>query len=577
MKHIRTSVFVLLAILIINGCQKEYSVENNGSVTHTGTWQFNDSTKLFSGNMDSAYVEHSTSLNTQIFHLLGTSLDGSQKFNLELYADTFKTGTYKASLFQSTFLYTSGSKNIYQAGQLTGEFIVNITSLTANNISGTFSGSSLDSSGNLKQLTLGKFTSTLNNSGSGTGGTVSSGVLGDSSGNCKPVVLAGTYAQGLALTSANTVQVQVTVAVAGTYTITTNTVNGVTFSNSGTFTSTGAQTVTLTGSGTPSSSGVQDFKVSYGNSQCSFAINFLTLASGTLGALGGNCTPFAIAGIYQQGIPLAASNTVQIQVNVTSPGSYNIKTDSVNGVVFSNSGTFSNTGPQSITLTGSGTPTNAGAQTFAVTFGTSSCSFSITFLQGVMPSGDYFPLTLNSNWAYDFAVDGMSQDSIRSVVIGYAPVFGSSAYNTIASYQIPSSVPFDSSYYRKPGGDYYQYTNYSNSFQFDQSVSGEFIFLKDTVPSGTSWSSPKINGTIGGVAVSGSIKMTILDKAVSVTLGGFNFPDVIKVKYEYFLAASPTPIETDERWFAKNVGQIYESLNVNASTYTSQISSYQVF
>ena len=102
------------------------------------------------------------------------------------------------------------------------------------------------------------------------------GVLGDSSGNCKPVTLAGTYSPGIALTSANTVQVQVTVATAGTYSIKTNTVNGVTFSKTGTFTSTGTQNVILNGSGTPANSGDQNFTLSYGNSQCSFTINFVS-------------------------------------------------------------------------------------------------------------------------------------------------------------------------------------------------------------------------------------------------------------------------------------------------------------
>ena len=52
---------------------------------------------------------------------------------------------------------------------------------------------------------------------------------------------------------------------------------------------------------------------------------------------------------------------------------------------------------------------------------------------------------------------------------------------------------------------------------------------------GTTWISPNINGTIGGVPFTAFIKMTILAKAVPVTIGTFNFPDVIKVKYEYFI------------------------------------------
>src|SRR6185503_18694845 len=514
MKQTKIALCIFATFVILNACQKEYSNEFGNLKVPTGTWQFSDSSQLFSGNMDSVYIDSTSSLNTQILHLLGTSQDGSQSFNLELYASSFTTGTYKASLFQTTFQYTSGGTGIYQAGQLIGEFIVNITTLNSTQISGTFSGLASDASNNIKQLTNGKFTSSF--SIAAAHGGISSGVLGDSSGNCKPVILAGQYDQGIALNSTNTVQVQVTVATAGSYSIKTNAVNGVTFSKTGTFTSTGVQTVMLTGSGTPINSGSQNFTLSYGNSLCNFKITFNTPASGTLGGGGGSCTPFAIAGVYTQGIVLDATNTVQIQVNVATLGSYNITTGTVDGVTFSKSGNFTATGVQTIFLTGSGTPLVAGLHSFTVTFGTSSCTFTITFLPATTSSGDYFPLTLNSNWTYNL-VGGTATDSVHNAVIAYSPTFGSYSYNTIASYDVPPPGAFDSSYYRKPGGDYYQYLDYSNIIPFDQSTTGEFIFLKDNVASGTSWTSPNISGTVGGIAITAYIKMTILAKSVPVS------------------------------------------------------------
>ena len=575
MKQLQIALCIFATFVILNACQKEYSNEQGSLKVPTGTWQFSDSSHLFAGNMDSAYIDSTSSSNTQILHLIGTSLDGSQSFNLELYASSFTTGTYKASLFQTTFQYTSGATGIYQAGQLIGEFIVNITTLNSTQVSGTFSGSASDASNKIKQLTNGKFTSSFG--GHVAGGGVSSGVLGDSSGNCKPVILAGQYAQGIVLNSTNTVQVQVTVAAAGSYSIKTNTVNGVTFSKTGTFTSTGAQTVTLTGSGTPTNSGSQNFTLSYGNSLCSFKISFDPPASGTLGGGGGNCTPFAIAGVYTQGIALDATNTVQIQVNVATLGSYNITTNTIDGVTFSSSGNFTAAGVQTIFLTGSGTPIIAGLHSFTVTFGTSSCTFTITFLPGTA-SGDYFPLTLNSNWTYNL-VGGTTTDSVHKAVIGYSPAFGGNTYNTIASYDVPSTGAFDSSYYRKPGGDYYEYVDYSDIIPFDQPTAGEFIFLKDNVASGTTWTSPNISGTAGGgsVNITAYIKMTILAKAVPVSIASFNFPDVIKVKYEFFVVGNPIAIETDERWFAKNAGEIYSSFSNFSASASYNIGSYSIY
>ena len=56
-----------------------------------------------------------------------------------------------------------------------------------------------------------------------------------------------------------------------------------------------------------------------------------------------------------------------------------------------------------------------------------------------------------------------------------------------------------------------------------------------------------------------------------VTIGAFNFPDVIKVKYEIFCYREPTSLETDERWFAKNVGEIYQSGSDNTSVFIYNI------
>ena len=572
MKTIKIAFYAFLSIMFLNSCQKEYSIESGGVVPPSGTWDFKEGAKQFQGNMDTAYIDSSGAIKE--LHLIGTSLDGSQTFHLHLYADNFQTGAYKASLFQSSFTYSSGTKQLYNANQLVGEFIVNITTYGNNLIIGTFSGSALDSSGAIIQLTLGRFTSSINSTGGGS--SISSGVLGDSSGNCKPVILAGSYSPGAALTSANTVQLQVTVAAPGSYTISSNIVNGISFSKSGTFTSAGVQVVTLNGNGTPIASGPQNFVISYGNSQCTFPIDFGSAAVLTLGGNGGNCAPFTVGGVYQQGILLNPTNTVQLQVTVVTPGNYTISTDTVNGVSFSNSGTFTNTGLQIVTLAGSGTPLNAGVQNFVVTTGTSLCNFSITFLPGVAPSGDYFPTTLNSNWTYSL-IGGTSSDSIHYSVINHSPTFIGNTFATITADLVPPSGVPDSSYYRKPGGDYYEYVDYSNYVPFDQPVDGEFIFLKDNVPMGTTWQSPNVSGSISGLPFSGYIKMTLLEQAVPVTIGTFNFPDVIKVKYEFFITGSSVVIETDERWFAKNVGEIHFDYNDGVNAVGYDVGRYQIF
>ena len=575
MKILKTSAFILLLSTFFVSCQKEYSLEN--VFTPPGTWQFNDDTKLYSGNIDSAYIE--TTGTTKTLYLIGKSSDGSQNFLMHLYAtDSFTVGTYKASLFQSDFQYYNPSKTIYEADQFIGEFIVTLTALSNNNITGIFSGTSEDSTATIKPLTLGKFTARINLAGNGTGGGgmgTATGTLGSSAGVCAPITTAGTYTQGVALTSTNTATVQVTVATTGNYTISTNTINGVTFSRTGTFSATGAQTVILNGTGTPVSSGPQTFTVTFGGSTCSFPITFAGTGGPAAGTLSGSpalCTPVTQAGAYIQGVPLTASNKIQVQANVTTVGTYTISTNTVNGVTFSAMGTFTTTGLNNVTLTGTGQPLNSGIQNFAVTFGTSVCNFSINF------ASDYFPTTINSYWVYS-KQGGTSADSLKYTVIPYALNLSGNNYSTITIDKVPPTGP-DSLYYRKTAGLYYENFNTQATFGFDAAGSPanvEYLFLDTTLPVNATWNSPNITGTSSMVSYTIFLKMTLLAKAVPVTIGTFNFPDVMKVKYQYFITAAPgTPFFTEERWFARNIGLIYNSLNDGSTTDIYNIGRYQV-
>lgn len=585
-----SSLILLIAVLFFS-CQKEYSLE--GIVTPAGTWQFNDAAKLYVGNIDSAYIE--TTGTTKTVNLIGKSADGQQNFLLHLYAtDSFTVGTYKASLFQSDFQYYTQSKTIYQADQFIGEFIVTITAIGNNNITGIFAGASEDSTGAIKPLTLGQFTSRINLSSNGTGGGgtgPASGTLGASAGACTPVTFGGTFTQGIVLTSTNTVTVQVTITSTGTYTISTNTVNGVTFSKTGSFTTTGLQSVILNGSGTPVASGNKNFTVTFGVSTCNFTINFAagnSPATGTLGGSPGSCASVTPAGTYTQGTPLTSSNTVTVQVNVTTTGAYAISTNTVNGVSFTASGTFTTTGLQNVTLTGTGTPTNSGSQNFTVTFGSSVCNFAIPFATGTQTT-DYFPTTLNpanpmmgSYWAYNLQ-GGTSSDSLMIKVIPYAPNLGGNTYSTFTIDNIPASGSPDSLYYRKPGGDYYEYFDAEKFFGFDAGTTNpryvQYIFLKDNVAQGTTWNSPNITGSSAGTSFTVFIKMTLFEKVTtSTTVGIVNSSDILKMRYEYFVTAAPaTPFFTEERWFAKTIGLVYNSFNDGTNTDVYKIARYQVF
>ncbi len=79
--------------------------------------------------------------------------------------------------------------------------------------------------------------------------------------SCGSATVNGVYKVGTALTASNTITLPVNVSALGSYTVTTNTVDGISFEGSGTFTSTGNQNITLSGTGTPSSTSVKTITI----------------------------------------------------------------------------------------------------------------------------------------------------------------------------------------------------------------------------------------------------------------------------------------------------------------------------
>ena len=130
---------------------------------------------------------------------------------------------------------------------------------------------------------------------------------------CNITSPAGAYVVLNPLTASNKVDVEVNVATAGGYTITSTTVNGMTFSKTGVFSGTGIQTVTLNGSGTPAGpAGTYNFTV--GTAACPFTVNVTAPTSPCSGLVDGK---FAMTGQFTlNGISFGASFGSQYQVSI---------------------------------------------------------------------------------------------------------------------------------------------------------------------------------------------------------------------------------------------------------------------
>ena len=326
----------------------------------------------------------------------------------------------------------------------------------------------------------------------------------DANGNCLGAVVSGIYYKDTAIKASNYVDVSVQVDTAGTYTISSDTVNGYYFKATGTFTTSGAQSVRLIGGGKPLATGTNIFRVTYNGTVCEFSVTVLS-GGGPSAVFTVNCTSPVINGIYKAGTALTASNTVTLNVNVTTAGPWSISTTpAVNGITFTGSGTFATTGANTVTLTGSGTPAAAATSSFPVTVGTATCNFSITVVPaggnatftiactGAVPAGTYVAgtaltaantITLNVNVTVIGTWSVTTAPAMNGIIFSGSGTFATAGANTIVLTGSGTPTAAGTHTFTVTGGtgtctfqctttapipDYFPRTTYSNwSYQFD--------------------------------------------------------------------------------------------------------------
>lgn len=101
-------------------------------------------------------------------------------------------------------------------------------------------------------------------------------------------------------------------------------------------------------------------------------------AKGSLQSQFGQCLPNTVHGTWYNGVSAEIdTNYVEINVHVTSPGSYTITSDRVNGVTFAASGIFSDTGMKMVKMEASGSFIQPGATEFHTSFDSTNCRFYV--------------------------------------------------------------------------------------------------------------------------------------------------------------------------------------------------------
>ncbi len=404
-------------------------------------------------------------------------------------------------------------------------------------------------------------------------------------GACTSSNVAGTYTQGTALTNANQVVLSVNVTTIGTWSLSSNTVAGITFSGSGNFTSTGVQNITLNGAGTPTASGPQTFSVSATGGACTFVVtvvpNATPPATFTLSGGPGACINSSVNGTYTQGTALGATNTITVEVNVTVAGSYTISTNTVSGMSFTASGNFASTGVQNVTLNGSGTPTASGAQTLTVTAGTSTCTVSITVGTGGTPSGNCLPLTPSTYWTYNDGFSTVPTDTIKRIVNGTA-THGGNNYVVVVEND-NSGTPAWEYHFRKAGNDYFEYARAHDYalMTFDAPVpEGDILFLKENATTGMTWLSNEFTGEENGTATKLRYAFECVDENGTATINGKNFSNVVKIKFKSQTSVGGGAFQDEglvwDAWYARGIGLIHMKATYLTNTVEWNIRFWQV-
>ena len=150
---------------------------------------------------------------------------------------------------------------------------------------------------------------------------------------------------------------------------------------------------------------------------CQKELYFDGMSSGSLktDTLGTDCMPSEVVGYYQMDSALngpISGNYIEVQVNVTYPGEYTIKTDTVNGYYFIGTGTFGRIGVDSARLYGYGTPLTQGTNTFLVSYNNTNCYIDVDVNDGGIATDAVYTLGGNGSTCTGAVLTGTFMESL---------------------------------------------------------------------------------------------------------------------------------------------------------------------
>ncbi len=160
-------------------------------------------------------------------------------------------------------------------------------------------------------------------------------------------------------------------------------------------------------------------------------------AAGTLQSdVTGDCLPKTVNGIYEATVALIpATNTITVQVNVTTTGTYVVTTDTVNGYFFRATGIFTTLGPTSVVLRGNGTPFTARTDNFVISFSGTVCDIAVTVVPAGTGSAVYTANCAAATVSGTYQV-GVNLTASNIITIPVTAITTPGTYNITASIQV---------------------------------------------------------------------------------------------------------------------------------------------
>lgn len=185
--------------------------------------------------------------------------------------------------------------------------------------------------------------------------------------DCSATQAMGSYVKDKDLTNSNYLSVKVNVTKVGNYIISGTTSNGYNFYGTGVFLNTGIQTIQISGQGNPQNIQTDEVTLNANGTDvtCTPPVSITVLSPA--GSYTMSCGSATVNGVYKVGTALTASNTITLPVNVSALGSYTITTNTLDGISFKGSGTFTATGNQNVVLQGTGSPSSTTIKTIMIT------------------------------------------------------------------------------------------------------------------------------------------------------------------------------------------------------------------